>query len=185
MLKKRALKNIFLVTIALFIVLIIYTLKEVTKKTTYFDDAYYINNKELEIVYALNKDNFISKVEVYVDNKLSNEEKVKLLLEILTIDSNKSILLPSYFTPILPKNTKVLNVEINKNILKVTFSKELLNISEKNSEKMLEAIIYTLSELQDIDGIEIYVLDKLLDYIPNTKKKLPTILTKEIGIKVN
>ena len=47
---------------------------------------------------------------------------------------------------------------------------------------MIEAIIYTLTDLDDINGVELYINGELLKYIPHTNKNLPTILTKDYGI---
>lgn len=182
MLRKKALKRIFITTVAIFIVLTFYTLTGITNDTIIYDDVKYINNNDKETIYSLNNDDYISKTTVYVDNNLSVEEKIKTLLEIMIEKNNKNALLPSNFKPILPKNTEILDVSFNIDILKVNFSKELMNITDEQSEKMLEAIIYTLTEFDGVLGIEIYVEDKLLEYIPNTNKKIPTILNKDFGI---
>jgi hypothetical protein len=99
----------------------------------------------------------------------------------MTSENNKNALLPSYFKPILPENTKVLDVVVEDSLVKVYFSKELNNITEEQSEKMIEAIVYTITD-ENILGIEIYVDDQLLKYVPHTKKELPTVLTRDFGI---
>ena len=182
MLKEKALKKIFITTIAIFIVLVIYSIKQIGSDVTVFDDAYYIESSDKSVIYALNKDNYISKTTVYVNNKLSIEEKVKNLLEIMTTKNNKNALLPSYFKPILPKNTKVEKVELDQDILKVTFNQALMDIDAEQSEKMLEAIIYTLTEFDEVLGIEIYVENNLLKYVPHSKKQLTTMLDRDFGI---
>ena len=96
-------------------------------------------------------------------------------------DNNKNSLLPSYFNPILPENTQILDVIVRDSIVKVYFSKELNNITEEQSEKMIEAIIYTIED-NNVLGIEIYVEGKLLKYVPHTNKELPALLTKDFGI---
>lgn len=96
-------------------------------------------------------------------------------------ENNENALLPSYFNPILPENTKILDVVVENSLVKVYFSEELMNINEKQSEKMIEAIVYTITN-ENILGIEIYVNNSMLKYVPHTKKELPTVLTKDIGI---
>ena len=182
MLKQKALKRLFITTISIFVVLVIYTLTNISEQTVIYDDATYINKEDKEVIYTLNEDDYISKTTVYVENELSVDEKIKTLLEIMIEKNNKNALLPSNFKPILPKNTKVLDVELNNDILKVDFSSELINITEEQSEKMIEAITYTLTEFKDVLGIEIYVEGRLLEYIPNTNKKMPTTLNRDIGI---
>lgn len=96
-------------------------------------------------------------------------------------ENNKNALLPSYFNPILPENTKIEEVIVEDSLVKIYFSKELLNITESQSEQMIEAIVYTITD-EEILGIEIYVEESLLKYVPHTNKQLPAILTKDFGI---
>ena len=176
MLKKKAFNRIFITTIIFFITFSFYNLRLVLPNNKNKNTK---QNKE--IIYTINNDNYISKAEVYVGKVFTLEDKIKEKLEIMIKDNNKNALLPSYFNPILPENTKVLDVIVEDSIVKVYFSKELQNINEEQSEKMIESIIYTITD-ESILGIEIYVENELLKYIPHTKKEIPTILTKEFGI---
>lgn len=178
MLKKKAFNRIFFTTIIFFIVFSIYSLKEINN-----NDKNYKKESDIkaETIYTLNKDNYISKTSIYVSKMLSLEDKIKSKLETMTKDNNKNSLLPSYFKPILPANTKVLEVKKEDSLVKIYFSKELLNINKEQSEKMIESIVYTITD-DSILGIEIYAGGNMLKYVPHTMKELPTILTKDIGI---
>ena len=178
MLKKKAFNRIFFTTIIFFIVFSIYSLKEINNNDKNYKKE---SNIKAETIYTLNKDNYISKTSIYVSKMLSLEDKIKSKLETMTKDNNKNSLLPSYFKPILPANTKVLDVKTEDSLIKVYFSKELLNINKEQSEKMIEAIVYTITD-DSILGIEIYAGGNMLKYVPHTTKELPTILTKNIGI---
>lgn len=177
MLKKKAINKIFLVSIISFCLIVI---------STFFidyDDEKKGNEVETNMyIYTLNENNYVSLASVYIDQKLSIEDKVFEMLNIMICDNNKNSLLPSYYKPILPVGTKVLDVSLNEDILKIYFSKELLNISADQSEKMIEAITYTVTSFEEVLGVEIYVDSNLLTYVPNTLKSLPTILTKDYGI---
>lgn len=177
MLKRKAFNRIFFTTVVFFVVFTLYNLKEISINNNTKESS---SSKE-EIIYTLNDDNYISKTSVYVSKVLTLEDKIREKLEIMVEENNKNALLPSYFNPILPENTKVLDVVIEDSLVKVYFSKELLNITEKQSEKMIEAIVYTITD-ENILGIEIYVDGSMLKYVPHTEKKLPTVLTKDIGI---
>ena len=182
MLKEKALRRIFIATVAIFVVLTIYSIVNIENDTQVFKDAYYIKERDKNVIYSLNKDNYIARATVYIDIKLPLEEKVKSLLEIMTSKNNKNALLPSYFKPILPVGTQIKKVEFDNNILKVTFNNALINITKEQSEKMLEAIIYTLTEFEEVHGIELYIDNKLLKYAPNTKVKLPVFLDRNFGV---
>ena len=179
MLKKKAFNRIFLTTIVFFVVFSLYSLKETEG---YYNEKQDVSVKEdLTNIYTLNDDNYISKTAVYVNKNLSLEDQIKEKLEIMVAENNKNALLPSYFNPILPENTKIEDVIVEDSIVRVYFSKELMNITEKQSEQMIEAITYTIAD-ENILGIEIYVENNMLKYVPHTNKKLPTILTKDFGI---
>ncbi len=177
MLKRKAFNRIFLSTIVFLLVFGLYNI-------TMDDMKYEEKNEKLNndtVLYTLNDDNYISKSSVYVAKELSLEERIKEKLEIMIKNNNKNALLPSYFNPILPEGTEIKDVKIEDSIVKVYFSKELINITETQSEKMVEAIVYTITE-EKVLGIEIYVDGNILKYIPHTKKELPTVLTRDFGI---
>ena len=176
MLRRKALRRIFISTLVFFIVFILYGVS----KTNINTDDRKKHVKE-SYIYTINNDNYVSEVSIYVDKKLSLEDTIKQKLETMIKENNRNILLPSYFKPILPENTKVENIVIEDNIVKIYFSKELLNIDKDQSEKMIEALIYTVTD-DYILGIEIYADGKMLKYVPKTSKKLKKVLTKNYGI---
>ena len=178
MLRRKAINRIFFTTIIFFIVFTLYSMKLVDKVVTSDNSKDKVNE---ETIYTLNNDNYVSKTSVYVSKVLSLEDRVREKLEIMVKDNDKNVLLPSYFKPILPQNTRVLDVVVEDSLIKVYFSKELNNITKEQSENMIEAIVYTITD-ENILGIEVYVNGQMLKYVPNTKKVLPTILTKDIGI---
>lgn len=178
MLKRKAFNRIFFTTAIFFIVFSIYSLKHIDSSSSHINDNKDVSN---EIIYTLNKDNYISSTAVYVSKILTLEDRIREKLEIMTKENDKNSLLPSYFKPILPQNTKVLDVVVEDSLVKVYFSKELINITEEQSEKMIEAIVYTIVD-ENILGIEIYVDNSMLKYVPHSKKSLPTVLTRDIGI---
>lgn len=178
MLKRKAFNRIFFTTAIFFVVFSIYSLKHIDSSSSHINDNNDVSN---EIIYTLNKDNYISSTAVYVSKILTLEDRIREKLEIMTKENDKNSLLPSYFKPILPQNTKVLDVVVEDSLVKVYFSKELINITEEQSEKMIEAIVYTIVD-ENILGIEIYVDNSMLKYVPHSKKSLPTVLTRDIGI---
>ena len=179
MLRKRAINKICLTTLIVFVLFVV---------STFFitydneENIKYVNDISNSLIYTLNTDDYLVSVPVFVDDNLSLEDKVFELLNIMVIDNNKNYLLPSYSSPILPNGTKIYDVILSDDILKIYFSKELLNIDEKQSSKMIESLIYTVTEFDNVLGIEIYVDNNLLNYVPNSFKVLPTILTRDFGI---
>lgn len=178
MLKNGIKKRIFLIISSIFIILIIYLFP--TKK----EDPNYEEKKDKTkdvIIYLLDEKEFVSRVSVYMkENEL--EKKIKEMIEYITIDSKNSSYIKEGFKPIIPKNTKLLSISIDNSLVKLNFSKELLTINEANEDKMISAIIYSLTSLDGIKEISIYVEGNLLTKLPNSGKSLPSILNRSYGI---
>lgn len=181
MLKKKALKRIFVTTLSFGIVLLVCLLTNKNEVVVY-DDVYYINDTETKKVYTKTMDNLVALATIYADDKEKIEDKVKSILETIIEKNDKNSLLPDYFRPILPANTKILSVELNNDVLKVNFSKELLNVKLEDSNEMIESIVYTLTEFDEVLGVSILVEGKTLKYIPNTKSTLKEVITRDYGI---
>ena len=179
MLTNKLKKRIFLILSSLFIILIIY-LFPTKKEEININENKNISNKET-IVYLKDKNNYISRVSVYINND-NKEQKIKEIINYLTINSSNSNYIKKGFVPIIPENTKLLSVSIDKTLAKLNFSKELLNINEEDEEKMISAIIYSITSLDNIDSISIYVDGNLLTNMPHSKEKLPSILDRSFGI---
>lgn len=175
MLKKKALKNIFISFSCLIIMGILYLFP------TNEDNNYtkVISNNENNIIYLMDNNNYISRVNTILTSK-NNKDKIKEIIDILTIDSDKYI--RDGFTKIIPKNTKLLDISIEDKLVKLNFNKNILDVDLDNEEKMIEAIVYSITSLDNIDFVSIYVEGKILNKLPHSNKKLNTILDRTIGI---
>ena len=173
---KRSINKIFFTTLIVFIAFILFSFSK-----TSVDNESFSSSSYRVPLYTINEDSYVSMTSVFLDGD-TLEEKISNVIDIMVVDNNKNFLLPSYFKPILPRGTKLISVRLNGDILKVVFSKELLNISSEQADAMIESLLYTLLGFEEVVGVEIYVEDSLLKYVPNTNKKLPTILYDDYGI---
>ena len=175
MLKKKALKKIFISLSCLGVFLILYLFP--TKEDELNSNI--ISSTETNVIYLKDSNNYISRVSTILTSK-TNIDKIKEMMEILTIDSNKYI--RNGFNKVIPKNTKLINITLEDKLVKLNFSKELLNVDANNEEKMIEAIVYSITSLENINYVSIFVEGKILNKLPNSNKKLETILDRTIGI---
>lgn len=131
--------------------------------------------KEEEIsVFLLDNDNYVSNVIAYYDSN-SIEDLIKKKLEILKTGLDD-------FKPTIPKETKINKIKVDKNNAHIDFSEELLNIDEDKEEKMIESIVYSLTEINGIDNIYLSINKKSLLELPNSHKELNYPLTRNYGI---
>ena len=180
MLKKKMIRKIIVSTSALFALFLIYMIPN--EKLDIKQNLEYVN---LEVVtntiYLLDDDNYLGKTDVVV-NSTSIEDKVKELVEVLISGGEGENKIPSGFKSILPSETKILSVKYENNLIKIDFSKDLLNINKDLEEKMIEALIYTITSIEDVEKVIIYVEGNVLTKLPQTNITLPSTLDRNFGI---
>ena len=175
MLKKNALRRICISTFSLFIVLLLCIFPN--NETTYPEEIISINELTMPL-YIKDQNGYVARTNII--KKKDND--IEYIINLLTKGSLYENYLPVNFEPLIPENTKLLNYSLNDKVLKLNFSKEFLLVNENDEEKMIESLIYSLCELESIDKILIYVENKKLNELPNSKVKLPVSLDKSYGI---
>lgn len=178
MIKKSSIRRICVATLTLFILLIIYFFP--SNDTVIKEHLSYITKDEMPIFLVDNSD-YVARTSI-VKNSSETLEQIKEIIEALTKNTKKSSYIRDGFKPIIPDGTKILDLKLEENILTINFSKELLNVVHCDEQKMIEAIIYSLTEIKDIKKIKILVEGKPLTNLPNSNKKLPEYLDKSYGI---
>lgn len=178
MIKKSSIRRICVATLTLFILLIIYFFP--SNDTVIKEHLSYITKDEMPIFLVDNSD-YVARTSI-VKNSSETIEQIKEIIEALTKNTKKSSYIRDGFKPIIPEGTKILDLKLEENILTINFSKELLNVVHCDEQKMIEAIIYSLTEIKDIKKIKILVEEKPLTNLPNSNKKLPEYLDKSYGI---
>ena len=180
MLKKKMIRKIIISTSALFALFLIYLIPneelDIKQSLEYIDLDVTTNN-----IYLLDEYSYLGKTEVVVNSK-TTEDKVKELVEVLInggVGENK---IPNGFKSILPSETKILSVKYEDNLIKIDFSKDLLNISKELEEKMIEVLVYTITSVDEVEKVIIYVEGNILTKLPQTNITLPSTLDRNFGI---
>ena len=183
MLLKMSLKKIMVTSCALLILFMIYLIpvsdsKEIKLEN---DDIEYVYPNALETIYLLDKDNYVARTNLTTCD-CDILKKAENLIQGLIIEGNKSDIIPNGFRSIIPSGTKILDLSLENGNMKINFSKDILDISPDNEEKMIESIVFTLTSLDEVDNITILVEGEVLDKLPHSGKKIEQNLDKEIGI---
>lgn len=173
MLKKKALRKIFITTFTVFVLLTIYLVPTNKSDTKY---SYRYVEYETVKTFLANKNNQL----VMVDTLVKNSDTIKLVREIiekLTISNDLTI--PSGLVRLIPEDVKLLDVKYDEKNVFLSFSSEFLNIDEEIINMVVESISYSLLSLDNVDGILIYVGDKNISSVyPN----IPNIIKRDYGI---
>lgn len=132
------------------------------------------------IIYMLDDNNFLSRLDV-VYNAKDDTEVIKEIIELLTITDNNDHIRKG-FNPIIPKGTKLLSVSVTDSNATLDFSRNFLDIEENLEEKMIEALVYSITEIENIASITIKVDHVLLQKLPHSLKKVPSIIDRTYKI---
>ena len=180
MIKRFTIKRIIMSSAVLFALLLLCLIPN--KELKIEEKVKYIENDNLKtVIYLLDNHNYLARTTVAISN-IEIEKKAKDLLNILIKDSSGDSKVPNGFKSIIPSNTEIKSLELVNDIIKVNFSKELLDVSEEYEEKVIEAIVYTLTSIEGVNKVIIYVDGDVLSKLPKTKINLPSTLDKSYGI---
>ncbi|MGN1324155.1 MAG: GerMN domain-containing protein [Bacilli bacterium] len=185
MLKRMILKKITITALTLFILLLIYlmpTNKINNRNLDVKQNLEYTYTNDLETIYLLDYNDYVARTFIKGCSCSSAVDKASDLLQGLIVEGKKSNIIPNGFKAIIPSGTRVLALNLDKGVLTINFSKEILEINKKYEEKMLESLIYTLTSINGIDSVKILVEGEELKQLPNSNKQLPSLLDRDYGI---
>lgn len=185
MLKRMILKKITITALTLFILLLIYlmpTNKINNRNLDVKQNLEYTYTNDLETIYLLDYNDYVARTFIKGCSCSSAVDKASDLLQGLIVEGKKSNIIPNGFKAIIPSGTRVLALNLDKGVLTIDFSKEILEINKKYEEKMLESLIYTLTSINGIDSVKILVEREELKQLPNSNKQLPSLLDRDYGI---
>lgn len=181
MLRTKALRKIFVATLSLFILLFVITItsKEdivVLKTNLEIEDIAGMNVKS---IYLLNDSGLLVKSKVLLES-VDEKEQIEGLISNLIVGNNNAI--AEKLSGLIPKKTSIKEIIVGNRIVTINFSKEFLNVDLEIEKKMLTAIVYSIMDCGDYEGVSILVEGENLEEYPNSKEKIPPILDKSIGI---
>lgn len=174
MLKKRALRKIFITTLTAFILLVVYSIPNMSKEETLKTnlEIEYIAGIGTNNIYLLDNHDYLVKTKILLDTS-NKEDQIKQLIKNLTIQDNSKF--PTGLHAIIPQNTKLLSLNYDEEYVSLNFNRKFLTVEEEKKERMIESIVYSVMDLGDIRGVIISVEDEVLD-------EYEKILDKSIGI---
>lgn len=181
MLKSKAIRKIFVTTLSLFILLIVYSLPTLEEPYTLKTNLEIENTTGLYTnnLYLLNSDGYLVKSKIFLDSS-DLEGKIKNILNELTVQEENHF--PKGLYPYIPKKTKVLNVLCGERQVTIDFSSEFLDMKVNREKQIISGIVYSILDLGEVDEVIILVEGEVLKEYPNTHEKLDSPLTQDIGI---
>ncbi|UQZ37401.1 hypothetical protein C2I18_06230 [Paenibacillus sp. PK3_47] len=123
-----------------------------------------------------------------VSLSLPEGDKVTMLKDSITALVSKGTLaaaLPEGFQAVLPAGTEVKNVSVDKsNLAVVEFNASFNDYEPRDERKILEAITWTLTGQEGIEGVQLWVDGKKLTEMPLQGIPLDRPLSRTMGINL-
>ena len=179
MLKRFAYKKFIIIALSFIFLLIIYFFP--SKEAYIINTTLTYTDPETTPIYLIDSNNLVSRFEV-IKKSSDTSKLIDEVIENLTISEEQSSYIPNNFKKIIPENTKIISKDLTDGLLKINFSKEFLNIEEENEEKLIEAVVFSLTEIKDVKKVMIFVEGEVLKELPHSKKILPNVLDRSYGI---
>ena len=184
MLRTKAIRKIFITTLSMFIILTVFSLSTVNKSNILRTNLELeeISGIVTDNIYLLSKNNYLVRKKILLDSNDIKEKITKALTNMINHDENKY---SSELIAPIPRGTIINDVICGDELITVDFSKELLSVSVDHEKHMISAIVYTIIEISDVNGVCVLVDGQRLTKYPNTGEELPNVLDKSIGINKN
>lgn len=187
MLKRIASKKMIVTVAALFALFLIYLVPKEDSISLHDQipkDLEYVNgNVKTSDVYLLTSKGLLGRATFVTSTADQNKEaKAREALELLIKDGKGESKVPSGFKAILPSDTKIISIAYEDSVIKVNFSKELLDVKKEEEQKVIEAIVYSLTEIPDIEKVVLFLEGDILDKLPQSNITLPSTLDRNFGI---
>ncbi len=182
MLKKMFTKKLILIMAVTFSLTLVCLIPNDSSKLNAKQELKYVDKEVTKsVTYLLDSNNYLARTMVVTSNA-KIEEKARELMEILIKDGKGESKIPNGFRSLISSETKINSVRYNDGLIKIDFSSELLDTNIEQEEKIIEAIVYTLTSIENVDKVIIYVDGDILTKLPKTGITLPSTLDKSYGI---
>ena len=172
MIKIFSIRKILIASLLLLVALILYSYPEELDNNVIEEKYDSIN------IYLIDSNNYVAMTSI-VSKKDDFYYKVRTIIDGLTIGSSN---IPKGFSSIIPRDTKLIDYSIDKGVLKINFSKHILDVSIDDEDRMIQSIVYSLTTLDEVDKVMIFVEGEILDKLPNSYKRLDVYLDRNYGI---
>ena len=179
MIKNGSFRRILVATFALLIVLLSLYLfpkdeVKIPRKTIY-------KKANTSTIYLIDKNDYVARTMINIDAK-EKEAKAIELINALIKGTSKNKYLPNGFKSYIPSGTIINKLSIEDELITIDFNENFLDIKNLQEEKMIESLVYTLTEIDGINNVKILINGNELNKLPISGKNMPAILNRSIGI---
>ena len=181
MIKTKIVRKLFVTTMSMFIILIVFSISvikydEVIPVGLEFEEVSSISTNS---IYLMNKNGYLVKSSILLDSDDTLDKVNKILSNLIVSEENK---FSNGLKGVIPKEVLIKNVICGSSIVTIDFSKDFYDIDYSLERKVLQAIVYSILDIEGIEGVCILVDGVNLEKSVNTNEIYPKVFDKSIGI---
>lgn len=154
-------------------------------KTNNKDNTNLVNN-EVNIkngikrqVYLVTEDNLLTPITVVLEKQELLTDEIASLVNLLKEDSEIN---HPHFKGVLPNDCDLKNITVDDKNITLNFNEKFNNYNEKLEKRILESLVWTTLQFDEIETLKLQVNDEDLTSMPLNSTPVPSSLTKSIGI---
>lgn len=174
MIKRYAMNKIFVSTLIFLLFVLFYLIPSPSFDVEVSESD---DKKNENVIYLLDDDNYVSRVISYYDEN----DIIKVIKEKINLLTHGDKNLDKFYS-LIPKKAILKDVKVEKDSVYLNFSKEFLSVNKYLEESMIEAIVYSITEINGINNVYINVDSLKLVELPNSHKSIPYPLNRSFGI---
>ena len=181
---KKLLKKILAISLPVFVVgasITTYIVKTNKDKDSQLVNNITIQNGIKRQVYLLTNDNLLMPVTITMEKEEQLTDEINKLVNLLKEDSE---LVNENLKPVLSKNCELQNVTIEDKVVTLNFTNEF-QYDINNERRVLESLVWTCLQSNDVDSLKINVNDQKLTHMPLNNTPLPVAINKSVGINTH
>ena len=180
MIKRMSLKKIAICISAISAIFLFY-LFPTNNKLKVKEELEYVSDEKLSTIFLNDSNNYLAMTSINIDDESITSKGRKLITALIQGEKYEDNL-PNGFKGVIPADTKILNTYFKDGVFKIDFSETLLDTSKENEEKVIEAIVYTLTSIDEVKFVIIYLNGEILTLLPKSNITLPATLDRSFGI---
>ena len=180
MIKRMSLKKITICVIAIIAIFLFY-LFPTNDKLKVSEELEYVSDEKLSTIFLNDSNNYLAMTNININDESITSKGRKLITALIQGEKYEDNL-PNGFKGVIPADTKILNTYFKDGVFKIDFSETLLDTTKENEEKVIEAIVYTLTSIDEVKFVIIYLNGEILTLLPKNNITLPATLDRSFGI---
>lgn len=176
----KIIRKLFYTTLTTFIIISVLTITNFKNNTLRTNlEIENIINMKTNSVYLLNKDNYLTKVDIFLDKDNQNNQVISIVNYLK--ETNKKI--ESNYKGYIPSDTKILDLNIKNNILYLNLSKDFL---KGDINIIIPGLVKSILFIKSIDKVDLKVNGNYIDnYNYLLDNKIPINIKYDINNRKN